>query len=791
MRKKIIAALIIFLMTVAVTSSASSSDFQNYLQSFFDKNVESLSKSSFSDFIAVFRNNSNELNQLYSEGLPKAEIKKNSKLFKDAGFLVIEKNGRLFSYPDYASVMIVPGIDKKWKDYLSLQIKLKPRENRTPEQIRNLLISIDGFLKKNPNFTDNDFLKTQYLQLSIAYLLEDDRQVGADNKYKKEYLDSYKKLLKRNSSLSVAPIISEFVKSLEERDYETDYGFMRGQEKVYTQKISTQLGLGESAERMFTQKAVIEKTRQKDEPTPAAEENETINQSQSLPAINLPVGKNSKGNSESSQTTASDTDRKPKSEEESYQADSSEADVRKPEAGKVNSENEVPTQADVQALLGRLKKEPHHEFSPLETLQMYGELMHIKKAEFKDFKSWLSLFNNRIKEYGCFVVPEESEQFMWRGGIVRDEEQVGKCSSASARLSYDKLSNKSICRYACISTKALEKSDRIINPHIRFSSVRHKGDHAAISAGAIIGKALDDSIGIQALGYKPTTLYFFNSIGFNLSQEDLDKQKKQSSRFGTDTYWVSENPKLPVFVKSKFKANLDEILLTEDFMEQRNTDKALYEASVALEKKEKEEKERLAEEKKVHLEQEQKKIKELAPTYKGEFLGVFTPGETSEALFEEVLRLRGCEFYFGRPRKEGSAEACFKLPYGDVHFSFDRNKVASKAIITIRGDKAIKAYLNQFSKKFGQFNEETIKGKPEIIKTRYIWKTPKLVVTIDETYANRKALPAYLASQLTDEEMKADARGIVTVCSVTAHEEARKKELEEKKQQMQNFQKLF
>lgn len=34
MRKNIIAALIIFLMTVAVTSSASSSDFQNYLQSF-------------------------------------------------------------------------------------------------------------------------------------------------------------------------------------------------------------------------------------------------------------------------------------------------------------------------------------------------------------------------------------------------------------------------------------------------------------------------------------------------------------------------------------------------------------------------------------------------------------------------------------------------------------------------------------------------------------------------------------------------------------------------------------
>ena len=504
MRKNIIAALIIFLMTVAVTSSASSSDFQNYLQSSFDKNVESLSKSSFSDFIAVFRNNSDELNQLYSEGLPKAEIKKNSKLFKDAGFLVIEKKGRLFSYPDYAGVMIVPGIDKKWKDYLSLQIKLKPRENRTPEQIRNLLISIDGFLKKNPNFPDNDFLKTQYHQLSIAYLLEDDRQVGADNKYKKEYLDSYKKLLKRNSSLSVAPIISEFVKSLEERDYEADYDFMREQEKLYTRKISAQLGLGDSAEHTSTQKAVIVKTQQKDEPTPAAEENETID------------------SSESPLAATADTGRKPKSEEESHRADSPVADVKKSETEKADSEKDVPSQSGVQALLGRLKKEPHHEFSPLETLQMYGELMHIKKAEFKDFKSWLSLFNNRIKEYGCFVVPEETEQFMWRGGIVRDESQVGKCSSASARLSYDKLSNKSICRYACISTKALEKSDRIINPHIRFSSVRHKGDHAAISAGAIIGKALDDSIGIQALGYKPTTLYFFNSIGFNLSQEDLD-----------------------------------------------------------------------------------------------------------------------------------------------------------------------------------------------------------------------------------------------------------------------------
>lgn len=432
-------------------------------------------------------------------------------------------------------------------------------------------------------------MKTQYLQLSIAYLLEDDRQVGADNKYKKEYLDSYKKLLKRNSSLSVAPIISEFVKSLEERDYEADYDFMREQEKLYTRKISAQLGLGDSAEHTFTQKAVIVKTQQKDEPTPAVEENETLD------------------SSESPLAATADTGRKPKSEEESHRADSPVADVKKSETEKADSEKDVSSQSGVQALLGRLKKEPHHEFSPLETLQMYGELMHIKRAEFKDFKSWVSLFNNRIKEYGCFVVPEETEQFMWRGGIVRDESQVGKCSSASARISYDKVTNKSICRYACISTKGLDKSDRIINPHIRFSSVRHKGDHAAISAGSIIGNALDDALGIQALGYKPTTLYFFNSIGFNLSQEELDKQKKQSSRFGTDTYWVSENPKLPVFVKSKFKANLDEILLTEDFMEQRKAEKVLYEASVALEKQKKEERERLEQRKKSSWRKSRKK----------------------------------------------------------------------------------------------------------------------------------------------------------------------------------------
>ena len=385
MKSRIAETLTVFLMTVAAISCAAEPDLHNYLQSSFDRNVKSLSNDPFVTFIGIYRKNSNDLNRIYSDGIPVAALKKNSKLFKDAGLLPIENKGKIISYPDYASLMIVPGLDKGWKDYLTLQTKLKPRENRTPEQIRNLLISIDGFLKKNPNFPDNDFLKTQYLQLSIAYLLEYDRQVGADNKYKKEYLDSYKKLLKRNSSLSVAPIISEFVKSLEERDYEIDYDFMRGQEKVYTQKISAQLGLGESAECMSTQKAVIEKTQQKDEPTPAAEENETINQSQSLPAINLPVGKNNNDNSESSWTSASDTDRKPKSEEESPQTDSPVADVKKSETKKADLEKDVPSQSGVQALLGRLKKEPHHEFSPLETLQMYGELMHIKRAEFKDF----------------------------------------------------------------------------------------------------------------------------------------------------------------------------------------------------------------------------------------------------------------------------------------------------------------------------------------------------------------------------------------------------------------------
>ena len=204
MKSRIAETLTVFLMTVAAISCAAEPDLHNYLQSSFDRNVKSLSNDPFVTFIGIYRKNSNDLNRIYSDGIPVAALKKNSKLFKDAGLLPIENKGKIISYPDYASLMIVPGLDKGWKDYLTLQTKLKPRENRTPEQIRNLLISIDGFLKKNPNFPDNDFLKTQYLQLSIAYLLEDDRQVGADNKYKKEYLDSYKKLLKRNSSLSVA-----------------------------------------------------------------------------------------------------------------------------------------------------------------------------------------------------------------------------------------------------------------------------------------------------------------------------------------------------------------------------------------------------------------------------------------------------------------------------------------------------------------------------------------------------------------------------------------------------------
>ena len=268
----------------------------------------------------------------------------------------------------------------------------------------------------------------------------------------------------------------------------------------------------------------------------------------------------------------------------------------------------------------------------------------------------------------------------------------------------------------------------------------------------------------------------------------LDKQKKQSSRFGTDTYWVSENPKLPVFVKSKFKANLDEILLTEDFMEQRKAEKVLYEASVALEKQQKEERERLAAEKKALMEKEQKKVKELAPDYKGEFLGVFTPGETSLALFKEVLKLRGCDFAYGRATKIGTGETCFKLPDGDVHFRFDKNKMADEAVIGLRGDKAILSYLELLSKKMGRPEKEIDTENPTKIRNLYVWKTPKLAIELEEIYVNPKAVPAYQASE---EALKADARGFLTVCSRTVYEKAKEKELLEERQKKTNFNELF
>ena len=139
MRSNIAKVLTALLMTTATIGYAAQPDFQGYLQSSFDRNVQSLTHSSFADFIESYRNNSNELNRMYSEGILAAEIKKNAKLFKDAGFLVVEKKGKLFSYPDYASVIIVPGLDKKWKDYLTLQIKLKPQGKITPEIIREAL----------------------------------------------------------------------------------------------------------------------------------------------------------------------------------------------------------------------------------------------------------------------------------------------------------------------------------------------------------------------------------------------------------------------------------------------------------------------------------------------------------------------------------------------------------------------------------------------------------------------------------------------------------------------------
>ena len=430
-----------------------------------------------------------------------------------------------------------------------------------------------------------------------------------------------------------------------------------------------------------------------------------------------------------------------------------------------------------------LKKEPLHDFSPIETLQMYGELMHVNKSEFKNYQSWLTLFNDRIKQLGCFVVPDGS----WRGGIARDVEIVGTCPNLVSKISYDKASNKSICRFACISTKGLGKTDRTINPYIRSVRSSNNSQYAAISSRWLIQAVLNDKKALNELGYKPTTLYTFKAAQFRPSQEELERLKKHSTSFTQDTYWASDNPKLPIFKDSP----IDPYLLTEDFMDQRIADKGLYEASVAAEKQQKEEKEKLEAEKKSLMEQEQKKAKELAPVYKGEFLGVFTPGETSLTLFKELLRLRGCELKYGSTRKLGSEEVCFKLPHGKVAFNFDKNQIASVASINLRGDKAVRTYVDQFTEKLGRPNKETFENDPTKVQIRYIWKTPKSAITIEEVYATRKGLPPLLANQMTDEAIKAEAYGIVRVRSLSSYEEDRKKELEEKKQQLINFNKLF
>lgn len=188
------------------------------------------------------------------------------------------------------------------------------------------------------------------------------------------------------------------------------------------------------------------------------------------------------------------------------------------------------------------------------------------------------------------------------------------------------------------------------------------------------------------------------------------------------------------------------------------------------------------------MEKEQKKVKELAPDYKGDFLGVFTPGETSLALFEEVLKLRGCEYSYGRAIKTRTSESCFKLPHGDVSFRFDKNKIADEAVIGLRGDKAILSYLELLSKKMGRPEKEIDTENPTKIRNLYVWKTPKLAVELEGIYVNPKTVPAYLASE---EAIKADARGYLTVYSRTVYEKAKEKELLEKKQQKTNFNELF
>lgn len=153
-----------------------------------------------------------------------------------------------------------------------------------------------------------------------------------------------------------------------------------------------------------------------------------------------------------------------------------------------------------------------------------------------------------------------------------------------------------------------------------------------------------------------------------------------------------------------------------------------------------------------------------------------------------MLKLRGCDFAYGRATKIGTGETCFKLPDGDVHFRFDERKIAYEAKINIRGDKAIRAYLDQLSKKKGRPEKEIGAEDAATIRNLYVWKTPKLAIVLEGIYVNPKAVPAYQASE---EAIKADARGFLTVCSRTVYEKAKEKELLEEKQQKTNFNELF
>ena len=153
-----------------------------------------------------------------------------------------------------------------------------------------------------------------------------------------------------------------------------------------------------------------------------------------------------------------------------------------------------------------------------------------------------------------------------------------------------------------------------------------------------------------------------------------------------------------------------------------------------------------------------------------------------------MLKLRGCDFAYGRATKIETGETCFKLPDGDVHFRFDKNKMADEAVIGLRGDKAVLSYLELLSKKMGRPEKEIDTENPTKIRNLYVWKTPKLAIELEEIYVNPKAVPAYQASE---EALKADARGFLTVCSRTVYEKAKEKELLEERQKKTNFNELF